>query len=182
MKLSEVMELVAGPNRTRLSGTINENDLYSVSSIDDDLNQLKIINSEKHYIDMNYHIREGDLIISNFKKKAAVASSISSGKILTSNFCKCNYNKDLLDPWYFCYFVNETNEFKKQIEKEGFRAFSNALLCSLEIVLPELELQRKIGRAYKVMCRQNYLLEKQQDAYRRLIIESIKKISNIKEN
>lgn len=182
MKLSEIMELVAGPNRTRLSGTMNEDDLYSVSSIDDDLNQLEIINSEKSYIDMNYHVKEGDLIISTFKKKAAVASSISSGKILTSNFCKCNYKKDLLDPWYFCYFVNETNEFKKQIDMEGFRAFSSTLLCNLEIALPELELQRKIGRAYKAMCHQNYLLEKQQETYRRLIIESIKKISKIKEN
>jgi restriction endonuclease S subunit len=173
MIFKDLIHLTAGSNRSRLADVKDEEQLYSLLSIEEDLGQMNL--SPKITIPcFNIPVtKEGDVIISNFKAKAAIVTKTNSNKILTSNFCKCAFDASLLDPWFFCYFINESDEFKRQLAEEGLRAVSPLVLSQINISLPPLTLQKKVGQVYKAFCRRRYLNDKLNCLYEKLILQSI---------
>ncbi len=175
MEIQDFVELFVGINKVRLKGTVSEENFYSVNSIDDDLNQLATPCNTNVADELSQcKVKKGDVIFSAFKKKAAVVSIASENKILTSNFCLCKFDHDILDPWYFCYFVNETLDAKNQLLKEGIKILSTKNIKLLNIDLPPIELQRKIGEIYKMTCRQNCLNTQKQNLTNEIILNILR--------
>lgn len=95
----------------------------------------------------------GNLIISLITNRAAIVSERHSGYLLTSNYVIVDYDKSKVDPDYFCYQFNESDEIRKQIALsiQGATLVSRLSLQKMrkfKMYLPSIEEQRKIGKIY----------------------------------
>lgn len=148
-KISEIAELSLGANPSR----VKDVPIYT----QDDLEYWLI------------HCREPNgFIISLFANKAAPKGNEKTGKVLTSNFVECNVDTNVLDPMYFCYLFNEDKDVKEQISKMHLMSTVASVkripvqeLSQLEIELPNIETQRKIGKTYHEAIKLKYLMNKQ---------------------
>jgi len=117
VKLSEILKFSAGPNFTRISNKYPSEIFYTTIDIDDDLYQ---INNDVRNVDNvsynkeEYFTKEGDLVLSIIKEKACVVGSSNSNKCLSSAFIKCLFDKEKVDPWFICFFINESDTFKRE--------------------------------------------------------------------
>ena len=79
-----------------------------------------------------------------------------ANKLLLSNFCLVRIkNEELLDPHYFVWLINECKSLNKQLtgSMQGsayVKMFSLDTIRNLEIDLPAIEVQQKIGKIYSL--------------------------------
>lgn len=114
--------------------------------------------------------------------KAMVIDEKQEGKLITSNFAIIEFDKNKIDPFYFTWYFNEHSEIQKQlaIAMQGtiIRALSIQMLRELEIHLPSLDIQRKMGKVYKLRKRKEKLLfEKnilEEQYYKHLMLSKLK--------
>lgn len=170
--LKDIINFTVGENFTRSLTNISKEQIYSAEDMDNDLNQ---INGPPKYEKCNSKniTKEGDIIIALVSNKAAIVTKTNANKGLKNTAAKCELiNKEyIIDPWYFCYFINESSEFKaaKASGRIGtIRVLTITELSKLEIKLPSLSTQKRIGKTYKNLCRLNYLMN-----YRITIINKI---------
>lgn len=117
------------------------------------------------------HCREPNgFIISLINNKAAPTGYEKTGKVLTSNYLECIVDTNVLNPLYFCYLFNENKDIKTQIEKmhqmstiASVKRIPVQALSQLEIELPDINEQRKIGKIYQEALKLKYLINKQAD-------------------
>lgn len=180
MKLSNVVKFRVGLNPTRIKGRVDPSSIYAVSNTEEDLKRATDFQSNSPDKANPYLLKEGDLVISVIKEKAAIVSRQNSGKIFNSNFIKADFNPEVIDPWYLCYFLNESETVKKAknlrtgLTGLGYLHINPELLNSIELTLPPTERQKTIGKAYQNLCRYEYALEKQRDALKTLIVGLIR--------
>lgn len=126
--------------------------------------------------------KKGMVIIGLTSYKAIVVNENHIGKISSSNFALIEFNENKIDSSYFTWYFNEHPEIQKQLQiaMQGsiIRALSVQMLRELEIPIPKLELQQKIGKLYelkkrkeKALFQKNVLEEK---LYKYLIINKLK--------
>ena len=84
--------------------------------------------------------------------KAFVIDENYIGRVIPSYFAIVDLDKEKVDPYYFTWYFNEEESVKKQltIAKQGssIKSLSVQMLRELEIVIPPIEIQKKIGKIY----------------------------------
>ena len=183
----DLITFSAGTNMTRLSADIPDDSIYTLEDFDRDLSSLDDENYSKDKFVKNGKSvisSAGDVVISMTRSQAAIVSIRNDGKYLNSNFVKCEFDKNRLYPWYFCYLFNESTVISQQIKKmqQGTIGCINRLtinmIGSLVFELESIEQQRIIGEMYRNMLIRERLTLKQVEDMRKYTLELIKKIYN----
>ena len=166
--LDEMISFTLGKNPTRMKE--QELSIYTPEDFERDLYCL------------NQHDNKSECIINLIKSKAAPVSIVTSGKCITSNFLKCEFDEQVLDKWYFCYQFNEGKEFEQQIAMYhqgstlSVKKLNVKTIGKLKIRLPDIEKQRNIGMMYRQYLVQNDLMLKQAENIKNLTLTMIRKI------
>ena len=174
--IGELLTFTTGLNISRLKkGDYTEDQLYTVSNIDEDLAMLKKTKPDVLPIQSDFATKKNDLIISMIRQKATVVTT-NTNKILSSNFVKAVYDSSILDAWFLCYWFNESDEAKKQKHTSNklFAYYTSSTMSDLEITLPCIEKQREIGKSYQAINRMQYLMEQQKNDWTKLALEIIR--------
>ena len=183
--LKDIFNFTVGENFTRASTTIAKEQIYSAEDMDNDLNQ---INAPPNYKKCNSKsfTQEGDIILALVSGKAAIVTKANVNKGLKNTMAKCELknSQKIIDTWFFCYFINESFEFNNArlyglIGKA--RVLTIKELENLKINLPPISTQKTIGRAYKNLCRLNYLNDYKKKLINVIFYETTKSITK-KEN
>lgn len=168
VSLNELIEFTLGKNPTRLKE--RDSNIYTPENFDNDL------------FGINMSGEMSECIINLIKSKAAPVSAESSSKCLTSNFLRCEFDKSVLDKWYFCYQFNEGKDFDQQIAMVhqgttlSVKKLNVKTIGELRIRLPDIEKQRKIGELYRQSLIRNRLMLKQAEEIKNLTLTVIRKI------
>lgn len=166
--LNEIMQFTLGKNSTRIKE--NKAELYNADDFEKDLHSINASN-------------ESSVCIINLtKSKASPLSNQTYGKCITSNFIKCKFDINILDPWYFCYQFNEGRNFEQQIgmynqgSTSSVKKLNVKIIGELKISLPDIKKQRIIGAIYKQSIIQNDLMLKRAEDLRELTMALIRRI------
>lgn len=120
-------------------------------------------------------------IINLIKSKAAPIFN-GSEKCITSNFLKCTFDVNVLDPWFFCYQFNESKAMEQQISMlhQGTTLSVKKLniksVGELNISFPDIERQRLVGALYRELITQNDLMLRQVENMSKMTLAVISKI------
>lgn len=83
-----------------------------------------------------------------------------------------------MDPRYLCYLLNESDAIKKQmaVSMQGstVRKLTPAILKALDVDLPSMETQRKIGKAYLTIKKRTALARQQTELEQVLYLAVVK--------
>lgn len=127
-------------------------------------------------------LRENDVVINLYRAKAMKVHNFYSNYIINANFVKIDINTTLLDKAYFLYWFNESLESKKQLIQDVQGTFMRKTTISqlkeMQIILPDLDVQRLIGGIYEQQIEINNLYEKKMklnNAFSKGIIQNIEK-------
>lgn len=106
--------------------------------------------------------KEGLVLISLTGQRAVALKQEHEGKLIPSNFAIIEPT-EFLHPDYLEWFINEHPECRRQLKiaTQGsiVTALSIQMLRTLEIILPPMVDQVKIGRVHKLLHRKNRLLQ-----------------------
>ena len=165
VSLEEIMQFSLGKNPTRLK----ENEIaYTAEEFETDL--------------QGCHDYKEECIINLIKSKASPLSERSVNKCITSNFLKCIFDTNALDPWYFCYQFNEGKGFEQQIvmchqgTTLSVKKLNTSLIGKMQINLLPIEKQRIIGKIYKQTIVQTLLMQRQAENYKELTLQTLRMI------
>lgn len=184
-QFGDLITFSAGANITRLSNEVTENNIYTLEDFDNDLITIR---GHKEDIsasadkDKSVILHTGDIVISVTRNKAVMVSSDNSGKYLNSNFIKCEFDKQKLYPWYFCYLLNESSSVSQQIKKmqQGTIGCINRLtlnmIASLQFILEDISKQKVIGDLYRNLLIEENLMKKKMENIKRYTFEVIKRV------
>ena len=183
MLISEIVKAKTGINLTRDAAKYPDSLLYSTADMEDDLFQKDSDASLSLGNAFQETLKEGDLVLGLVNHRAAVVGHGNAGKILKNQFAKCEYDSSSLDPWYFCYYINESEEFRMMLATKLngsiVKQMTLSSLANLLIVVPQIETQQKIGRLYRSLCRLGYLMKRKQHVIetitRKIIDEKLSK-------
>lgn len=177
-KLQEIAELSFGKNGSRMTKEEEEH-TYSIESLEEDLHYVGPITKSGRY-SSKIQLDEGDLVIRLINPKVAVVSPKSAGSYLSMNFAKIIPDPKQADGWYLCYCFNESPVLQKQllIQANGqslVKRISSRSLKNLEIKLPDLDTQKKLGKIYRNWLNYRFESEKLLDQQEALIMNAIEK-------
>lgn len=166
-KLEQLIQFALGKNVTRLkdSGSI----IYTPEDFEKDLHSI------------NQSGKASECIISMIKSKAAPVSKETADLCITSNFLKCSFDPNILDPWYFCYQFNHGHEIEEQIARyhQGITLCVKKLtiqsISGLSIPLLEIDQQRIVGNLYRQAIIQRDLFLQQADNVMSMTMAVIRK-------
>lgn len=180
--LLELMELKNGVNLSRGTVTVLDSLIYTNENLEKDLVcSNNVISKESLDLDP-WSLKAGNIVINLVTGRSSVVSEKNVGKTIKNVFACCKILDPvyLLDPWFFCYYINESKTFK-DAQKAGLigggvRPLSIKDLQVLQIKLPTIETQKKIGNFYKKLCRYNFLSNEKQELITSLLINQINKV------
>lgn len=167
--LNEIVTFTAGKNSSRMN--IPANEIYSQEDFVNDLHCMENIN------------KKADCIINLIRTKASILSDETKKKCITSNFILCSFDTNMLDPWFFCYQINEGRDVEQQIamfhqgNTLSVKKLNIKSIGDLRIQLAPIEKQKLVGRIYKQSIIQSDLMNRQIENIRELTMETIRKIS-----
>lgn len=111
----------------------------------------------------------GDVVFGLTYGKAMVIEKDRSDKLVLSNFVVIRIkDKEVLDPYYLCWLINESNLVKRQLHKTSqgsgrVNLIPIAIIKSLEIITLPIEEQRLIGLIYDLSRRQKRIQRQKSD-------------------
>lgn len=167
-KLNAIIHFTLGKNPTRLKE--QELNLYAPEDFENDLYSI------------TEHDKTAECVINLIKSKAAPVSLDNTEKCITSNFLKCEFDGQILDKWYFCYQFNEGKDLEQQIAMYhqgttlSVKKLNMKIIGELEIKLPGIKKQRKIGELYRQSLIQNRLIMKKAEDIKNLTLAIIREI------
>lgn len=150
--------------------------------------EIQEANICKNKFDSSYLSKKNMVVIGLTSYKAMVIDETHKEKLITSNFAIVEFDESKIDPFYFTWYFNEHPEIQKQltIAMQGtiIRALSVQMLRELEVPMPPLDVQSKIGRMYKLRKRKEKLLFErnilENQLYKQLIINKLREdIKNV---
>lgn len=193
LKISDIGNVIHGVTISRVEPKpLEENQTYflftiqelneEVSKFTQDICEKEIEVSKKRF-DKIYLAKENMVIIGLNSFKAIAVSEKQIGKVIPSNFAFIELDVNKVNPAYFSWYFNEHTDIEKQLQvaMQGtvLRALSVQMLRELEIILPPIDVQRKIGKIYLLQKKKERLLyEKsilEEQLYKGIIIEKLKK-------
>lgn len=166
--LNKIVTFTAGKNSSRMNVPANE--IYTQDDFVNDLHCMREIN------------RDADCVINLIRTKASILSDNTKKKCITSNFILCTFDTNILDPWYFCYQVNEGRNVEQQIamfhqgNTLSVKKLNIKSIGDLKIPLPIIEKQRLAGSIYRQSIIQSDLMNRQIENMRELTMETLRKI------
>ncbi|PFQ92842.1 restriction endonuclease subunit S [Bacillus cereus] len=186
MKLGDIITVRIGRNLSRGN---EKNNLtlvaYSFEDLNNDLDgsfldsQVGFYSGNSNHKD-NYLSSAGDVVFSFVSSKAGIVSELNQGKIINQNFAKLIIEYDHMDSSYLCYILNESYSIKKQmaISMQGSTVpkLTPAILKELEIELPSIEKQQKIGKAYFFLRKRQALVKKQAELEEQLYLKVLEQL------
>ncbi|MEG0297515.1 MAG: restriction endonuclease subunit S [Clostridium sp.] len=187
-KISEFVTFVPGINPTRAQRQFGTQiiNYYDQSSFEDDFNHEDAIieDKEERICENNQSLKEGDVVISNSLQLATMVGKNNVGKVLSLNFTKIMFDKDLIDKRYFLFLFNSFKDVIRQKERElqgNGTIFRIPLRALGDIMIPivDLEEQRKIGAIYVETLKLKSKVNKYVDLIERFTISIIEE--NLKE-
>lgn len=174
MKLDDILQVTAGPNASRIKNLYTEEQMYTVRNLEDDLAQTRCDSFGGATIQAELLTDMNDLVVSMIRQEAAVVSKANIGKVLSSNFVKCAFDSECVDPWFICYWLNESDVVKKmKYDKSILKSYTATTLLDLPVMLPVIAKQHAIGNSYKNLKHMQYLFDRQKDEWASLTLEMI---------
>ncbi|MGL4730894.1 MAG: restriction endonuclease subunit S [Clostridium sp.] len=142
----------------------------------------KTVSVSQETFDKSLLSKENVVVIGLTVHRAYVIEKHHVGKIIPSNFAYIYLDELKIDPNYFTWYFNEHPNIKRQLQiamqgSMGIMALSVQMLRELEIDLPSIETQRKLGRIYALRRRkekalyEKYILER--DLYKQIMINKL---------
>lgn len=181
MKIDEFAIIKVGQNISRISDDgLKEHVFYTFDDLNFDLTHMDDEYLKKNKNSQSNHLtHRGDIVISFVGTKATVITESNQGKLLNQNFAKIIIDELLIDPYYFCYVLNEANQISKQkfvlMQGSNLPKMTPTILKDLHINLPNLQKQSLIGRAYFNLCKRQYLLKQQSKLEEQFFLKLIQK-------
>lgn len=106
--------------------------------------------------------KEGLVLISLTGQRAVALQQEHVGKLIPSNFAIIEPSGEL-HPDYLEWFINEHPDCRKQLkiatQGSSVTALSIQMLRTLDIILPPMDVQMKIGSIHRLLHRKNRLLQ-----------------------
>ena len=167
MKLIDIADVSLGTILTRVKpqneladcleiDTITMQDLSYVAGYSDYMWSTLLSKISKQKKDKCLLTKESDVVIGLSSQNSMVITKERANKLLLSNFCLVRIkNQELLDPHYFVWLINECKSLNKQLtgSMQGsayVKMFSLDTIRNLDIDLPAIDVQRKIGKIYSL--------------------------------
>lgn len=169
MKLKDISKIIEGLNSQRLRDASRDSVVYTANDLNHDLS-------------MGYHgnyvfsdkgiVNAGDVVFHLMSATSAVVSMVNDGKLTSQNILKFQFDRNVYDPWYLCYVLNEAQSIKHQLHnmKEGTvsKLITPTTIRNLCVKFPDINTQQQIGFIYSQMLvvnrkKQQYL-QKQNEA------------------
>lgn len=149
----------------------------------------KTVSVSQETFDKSLLSKENVVVIGLTVHRAYVIENHHVGKIIPSNFAYIYLDELKIDPNYFTWYFNEHPNIKRQLQiamqgSMGIMALSVQMLRELEIDLPSIEIQRKLGKIYALRRRkekalyEKYILER--DLYKQIMINKLKEATPCK--
>lgn len=159
MNLQDLASIIQGniPTRIEVSSgqpveTITMQELNYIANVSDDLPVEKYITVQSDKLE-NYSLtKEKDVIVGLSSGKAIVIESKRANKLILSNLAIIRVkDTEKVDPYYLCWFINNSKSSLKQLKKiqQGNDAVSIiplSLLKCFDIELLPIETQHIIGK------------------------------------
>lgn len=159
MDLQDLANIIQGniPTRIEVSSgqpieTITMQELNYIANVSDDLPVEKYITVQSDKLE-NYSLtKEKDVVVGLSSGKAIVIESMRANKLILSNLAIVRVkDTEKVDPYYLCWFINNSKSSLKQLKKiqQGNAAVSIiplSLLKCFDIELLPIETQRIIGK------------------------------------
>ena len=184
LKLNEIAEIYQGSILTRIK-PINQLDEVEADSIS--MQELSyyvgILDSFDNYTKSKISAsklpsciftKQKDIVVGLSSRKAMVIEEERSNKLLLSNFALVRVDVNKLDPYYFCWLLNENLQFQKSLEQK-VQGSAHVFILPInklkesELDLPNINIQRKVGLLYD-MYRKRERLDKQIMEKEKLVI------------
>ncbi|WP_313150488.1 restriction endonuclease subunit S [Lysinibacillus capsici] len=181
MKINEIAIIKVGQNISRISDSgLKKNVFYTFDDLNFDLNHIEDEYLKQNgNLQTNHQTQRGDIVFSFVGTKATVVTENNQGKLLNQNFAKIIIDVSLIDPYYFCYALNESTYIHKQkhalMQGTNLPKMTPAILKDLSINFPNIKQQERIGRAYFNLCKRQYLLKQQSDLEEQFLLKLIRK-------
>ncbi|MEG1870562.1 MAG: restriction endonuclease subunit S [Peptostreptococcaceae bacterium] len=143
----------------------------------------KTVSVSKENFDKDLLSKENMVIVGLTANKAYIIEGTHIGKVIPSNFAYMYLDESKIDLNYFTWYFNEHPNVAKQLKiatqgSQGIMALSVQMLRELDIELPDLETQIKIGRIYELRRKkEKALYEKnilEKNLYKQLTINKLK--------
>lgn len=174
MKLKELVSVESGLNSREIKGKSIE--LYSISDFKSDLGSNFKEKANRSFQKSSLVLHEGDIIMSLQEFKVALVSSKNDGKIFSQRYVKL-IPKDLskIRVSYLLFLINESVDIKRQINSllEGsvLKLLKMKNVENIDIQLPLMEYQKRIGKYYQLLKKKEYLTKKKISILKTLSIE-----------
>ena len=177
--VNDIAKLYLGLNLSRGESSYPANALYSLKDLESDLESSSGNATANNNSTSNefYITKTNDIVMNLTTKTCAIVGRKNEGKILKNAFVKIILDETLVDPWYFCYAINNSTLFKQSISTEVLtivRPLSISILGNASIALPSISTQQKIGTIYKSICKLNCLYKQKQV----FLSQALKKLSD----
>ncbi|WP_099188517.1 restriction endonuclease subunit S [Tepidibacter mesophilus] len=192
MKVEKLGKVTHGVTISRIEAKSGEDydefELFTMQDLSREIDNYSL-KEEKQYIlvsknkfNIDLLSKKDMIIIGLTSHKAMVVGEKHIGKIIPSNFAYIQLDNKKIDPMYFTWYFNEHPKIQKQlqiaIQGSIIRALSVQMLRALELWLPSLEEQQKIGKIYELRKRkEKALFEKnvlEKKLYKYLMIKKLK--------
>lgn len=168
IRLEEIIKFTLGKNSTRIKA--QGKDLYTPDDFEKDLYSI----NEKGAV--------SECIVSLIRSKMAPISPVTSEKVITSNFLKCEFDSSVLDKWYLCYQFNSGKELAQQITmfNQGItlsvKRLNIQIIGNLTMSTPDMKKQKLIGELYRNSLVQHRLMMQQTEDIHNLTLGLIRRI------
>lgn len=180
MKLSDVVEFNQGQNRTRLKNRHINEKFYDVKMFEED---SSLLTQYRQYKSINtLYVNEGVIIINPSLYKAAIVGEASNKYIYDNNFIQVKLTDSILDPLFFIYMFNEEPNIKRQLQSltqgSNLIRLTVTSLSDLVIKIPDIEVQRKIGKIYVELKKLSYYTIKKKELTDKYFKNYLSKVLN----
>ncbi|CAH0415878.1 restriction endonuclease subunit S [Periweissella fabaria] len=153
MKLGDIIDIKVGLNSSRLTT--------------DDVRQQAGYTYDDLQVDLGSGLsnQESLEIVTSLvgSQISAIISEVNQAKVLNQNFARINMDATIIDPYYLCYLLNESHDIMRQKEalKQGstLPKITPQIIKELQVSLPPIEQQQKIGRIYYLANQQYQLMQ-----------------------
>lgn len=123
-----------------------------------DEDSIRCVNQQIYEKWMKEEIKRGDCLLASEGASLGESAIWDSDEkmVLGQRLYAIRADNVNLDSWYLAYYM-QTEGFRKQVAQSstGSTVFgiSQPVLCSLKLILPDIEIQRRIGQIYKVILK-----------------------------
>ncbi|RMC44927.1 restriction endonuclease subunit S [Lactobacillus sp. ESL0230] len=176
MKLEKAVNFFSGPNSIELKKKYASYETYTNEDLEFDLYQGYRTNNVK--TQKSPILNTGDLVINMMTNQTAIVSPHSAGKVIPQHIIKLTFT-NRGDNWYLCYLLNEAQAIKRQLystmEGTVLRRVTLTSFKQLELNLPALSKQQKIGELYRLLIIKEGLQKERQEKEKQAIISLLNK-------